>query len=91
MLSTWEINNVYIGLLRVQGRLKELLIIRGFITVSVSTLSLFIMSVYSTIAIGYVWLGVQMVVAIVLAFRVGTSVSRFSGTKGGNLEDVNHF
>jgi len=85
------INQVYIGLLRVQGRLKELVIIRGFITVSVLTLSLFFMSAYGIIAIGYVWLGVQIVISIALAFRLGSRVNQFSRTEGNGWEDVNHF
>jgi len=85
------INQVYIGLLRVQGRLKELVLIRGFIALSVLTLSFFLMSAYGMIAIGYVWLGVQIVVSIALAFRLGSWASRFSHTEGSDWEDGDHF
>jgi O-antigen/teichoic acid export membrane protein len=78
------INNVYIGLLRVQDRLKELLVIRGFIAISVLVPSFFLMTVYGMIAIGYVWLGVHTVVSIVLIFRLSSRVMWFSRTKGGD-------
>ena len=49
------------------------------------------MLVYGMLGAGYVWLGVQAVVAITLASRLATQTRRFSGTKRGDLEDVNHF
>ncbi len=85
------INLVYIGLLRAQGKLKELVVIRGFIAVAVLTLSLFIMPISGIVGIGYAWLGVQAVVAIASAFRLRTWASRFSRSGGHDLEDVNHF
>ena len=85
------INNVYIGLLRIQDRLKEILIIRGFIAISVLTLSLFLITAYGIIAIGYVWLGVQTVVAIAVAFRLGSWTSRFSRTEVVDCENGDNF
>jgi O-antigen/teichoic acid export membrane protein len=78
------INNVYIGLLRVQDRLKELLIIRGFITISVLVLSFFLMRIYGMIAIGYVWLGIHTLVATVIMFRLGSRVMWYHRTKAGD-------
>ncbi|MEE9399121.1 MAG: hypothetical protein V3V23_02535, partial [Dehalococcoidales bacterium] len=53
------ISQIYFGLLRVQYRLKELVIIQGFIAIAVLTLSFFIMPTHGIIGIGYVWLGIQ--------------------------------
>lgn len=85
------INHIYIVLLRVQDRLKELIIIQGLVAVAVFTLSLFAIPAYGIMGVGYVWLGVQVVVSIVLAFRLATLLRQFSGDGGSNLEDVNHF
>jgi O-antigen/teichoic acid export membrane protein len=85
------INHVYIGLLRVQDRLKELIIIQGLVAVAVFTLSLFAISAYGIMGVGYVWLGVQGVVSIALASRLATQVRQFRGARGSDLEDVNHF
>ena len=85
------INHIYIVLLRVQDRLKELIIIQGLVAVAVFTLSLFAIPAYGIMGVGYVWLGVQVVVSVVLAFRLATLVRQLSGARGGNLEDVNHF
>ncbi len=41
--------------------------------------------------VGYVWLGVQVVFSIVLAFRLAALLRQISGAREGNLEDVNHF
>jgi Na+-driven multidrug efflux pump len=64
------INYIYIGLLRVQGRLKELVIIRSFMTVAVLIPCFFMLPVYGIIGIGYVWLAVQGVLAIILTTRL---------------------
>jgi O-antigen/teichoic acid export membrane protein len=85
------VNNVYIGLLRVQDRLKELLIIRGFITIATLAFSFFFMASYGMMAIGYVWLGVQLAVSLAVAFRLARWPGRFSRTEGSSWEDGNHF
>jgi len=85
------INNIYISLLRLQDRLKELIIIQGLVAVAVLTLSLLAIPAYGIMGVGYVWLGVQVVVSIVLAFRLAALVRQFSGARKGDLEDVNHF
>ena len=85
------VSQIYVSLLRVQDRLKELMIIRGIIAVAVPTLSALIIPVYGIIGIGYVWLGVHVLAAIVLAPRLASQVSRLSRPKGGDWEDVNHF
>jgi len=58
------INHIYTGILKVTGRLKELAIIWGFIAVAVLLASFLIMPVTGIIGVGYVWLGVQVAIAI---------------------------
>jgi len=85
------INYIYIVLLRVQDRVKELIIIQGLVAVAVLTLSLLALPSYGIIGVGYVWLGVQVVVSIVLAFRMAALLKQLRGSREGNLDNVNHF
>jgi len=65
------LTHIYTGILRVTGRIKELMAIWGFIALSVLLASYLIMPVTGIIGIGYAWLGAQAVVAIyVLARRL---------------------
>jgi O-antigen/teichoic acid export membrane protein len=68
--------HVYISLLRVKNRLKELIVIQAFIAISVIALSVLIMPMSGIIGIGYVWLGTQAVVALVLFFRLRGWIAR---------------
>jgi len=85
------INLVYMGLLRVQDRLKELVIIRGSTAVAVLALSLLAVPAYGIMGVGYVWLGVQVVLSIVLASRLATQISQFRATRESDWEDVDRF
>ena len=58
------INRIYTSMLRVEGRLKELITIWGFITLSVFLASYFIVQSIGITGIGYSWLGTHTVVAI---------------------------
>ncbi len=84
------ISQVYISLLRVQNKLKELIIIRMFTAVAVLALSFMIMPVYGIIGIGYVWLGLQGGLALILALRMGTQLNRFSRSGGDDWVDANN-
>jgi len=65
------ISYIYTGILRVTGRIKELMAIWGFIALGTLLASYLIMPLTGIIGIGYVWLGAQAVVAIyVLARRL---------------------
>lgn len=65
------INHIYSTILRVTNRIKELMIIWGFIAVAVLIASYLIMPIAGIIGIGYAWLGAQAIVAIyVLARRL---------------------
>jgi len=71
------ISHVYIAVLRVRDRLKELVIVRGFVAMAAPALSLLAMPRYGIIGVGWVWLGVQAVVVIVSVIRLRTLVSSF--------------
>jgi len=65
------INSIYFTILRVTGRIKELMAIWGFIVLATLLASYLIMPVTGIIGIGYAWLGAHAVVAIyVLARRL---------------------
>jgi O-antigen/teichoic acid export membrane protein len=57
------INYIYTSVLRVTGRLKELIAIWGFIAIAVLTVSYLVMPSTGIIGIGYAWLGINGVVA----------------------------
>jgi len=63
------LTHIYTSILRVTGRIKELMAIWGFIALVVILASYLIMPVTGIIGIGYVWLGVQAVVAIYILAR----------------------
>ena len=64
------VNSLYTSILRVKSRLKELMVIWGFIALSVLLASYLIMPATGIMGIGYAWLGAQAVVAIyILASR----------------------
>jgi O-antigen/teichoic acid export membrane protein len=74
------ITYIYTSLLRVQGRLLELIIIRVFITVAVLVFCYLTLPVYGIISVGYVWLAVQVVVAIFVIIRLFSWSSRTADT-----------
>ncbi|MFC1902796.1 oligosaccharide flippase family protein [Chloroflexota bacterium] len=57
-------NSIYTSILRVTGRIKELVVIWAAITVAVLLVSGLIMSTTGIIGVGYAWLGIQVAVAI---------------------------
>ena len=64
------INHIYSGILRVKSKLKELMVIWGFIALSVLLASYLIIPASGIVSIGYAWLGAQAIVAIyILASR----------------------
>jgi len=63
------LTHIYTGILRVTGRIKELMAIWGFIALSVFLASYLIMPVTGIIGIGYAWLGAQAVVAVYILAR----------------------
>lgn len=69
------INHIYTSILRVRGRLKELIIIWGFSAAATLIISYLIVPVTGIISIGYAWLGIQSVVAIYVVL----SLKRASG------------
>ena len=70
------INAIYTSILRVRGRLKELIAIWGVIAAATLVTSYLIAPVTGIIGIGYAWLGIQSAVAIYVVL----SLKRASGT-----------
>src|SRR4030042_2787394 len=58
------INYIYTSILQVTNRIKELVVIWGFIAIAVLVVSYLVMPTTGIMAIGYAWLGVHCVVAI---------------------------
>lgn len=58
------VNHIYTGILRVRGRIGELIMIWGFIAVSVLATSYLLLPLTGIIGIGYAWLGAHGIVAI---------------------------
>jgi len=63
------LTHIYTGILRVTGRIRELMAIWGFIALSVLLASYLIMPVTGIIGIGYAWLGAQAIVAVYILAR----------------------
>lgn len=67
------VNGVYSSILRVQGRVKELAIIFGFITTTVLVGSYFIIPTTGIIGVGYAWLAAQGIVCVYVLFAMRSS------------------
>lgn len=63
------LTHIYSGILRVTGRIKELMAIWGFVALVVVLVSYLIMPVTGIIGIGYAWLGAQTIVAVYILAR----------------------
>jgi len=64
------INYIYTSMLRVTGKIRELIIIWGFIAICMLVVSYLLLPLTGIIGIGYAWLGAQLIVAIyILAAR----------------------
>lgn len=65
------VNEVYMSILRVQGRIRELVGICGFITVAVLLGSYFVMPATGIIGVGYTWIGAQGLISIYILLIMG--------------------
>jgi O-antigen/teichoic acid export membrane protein len=74
------VTSIYVSTLRVEGRLREMSFIFGFITLAALVGSYFVMPHTGMVGISYVWLAVQGVVGLyaILAMR-----ARYRGVRGG--------
>ena len=61
---------VYTSILKSQDRLKELIWITGSSSLLVLVFSYFLISYWGITCIGFIWLGVQGIMSIVLVFRL---------------------
>ena len=64
------VNSVYMTILRVQGRIRELMIIAGFVMFAVLLGSYLITPATGIIGVGYTWIGAQGLVSIYVAIRM---------------------
>jgi O-antigen/teichoic acid export membrane protein len=64
------INSVYYTILLVQHRIRELLVLRGLITLVVLVASAFVMRAIGIVGIGYAWLGAQALVSVYVALTI---------------------
>lgn len=73
------INYIYFTILRVTGRIKELIIIWGFIATAVLVVSYLVMPAIGIIGIGYIWLGAQTAVAIYVVSTTKVGIHHIGG------------
>jgi O-antigen/teichoic acid export membrane protein len=64
------INSVYYSILLVRHRIRELLVLRGLITLVVLVASAFAMRAIGIVGIGYAWLGAQALVSVYVALTI---------------------
>lgn len=67
------VNSLYMSILRVRGRIRELVALHGFIAIAVLVGSYFIMPGTGIVGVSYVWIAVQGVVALYVAFVLGSA------------------
>jgi len=67
------VNSVYMTILRVRDRISELVIIVGFIALTVLLGSYFITPTTGIVGVGYSWMGAQGLVTIYVAFAMRSS------------------
>lgn len=64
------INRIYGAILRLNYRLKELMIIAGFVAITWLTISYYTIPISGIIGIGYAWLGTQVLLAGYTSIRI---------------------
>jgi O-antigen/teichoic acid export membrane protein len=61
---------IYIGLIRIQDKLKEMVLFQFISGIATVTLSYWSVGMYGIVGVGYVWLLVQAVLAVVIGIRL---------------------
>ena len=64
------INSVYYSILLVRRKIRELLVLRGLITLAVLVASALVMRKIGIVGIGYAWLGAQALVSVYVALTI---------------------
>jgi O-antigen/teichoic acid export membrane protein len=64
------VNNIYYTVLRVRGRIRELIALRAVVALVVLTVSGLIVTKVGIVGIGYAWIGMQAVVSIYIILKV---------------------
>jgi O-antigen/teichoic acid export membrane protein len=67
---------IYIGLLRIQDKLKELVLFQFISGIATVTLSYWSVGMYGIVGVGYVWLIVQIALAVVIGIRLSLWFNR---------------
>jgi O-antigen/teichoic acid export membrane protein len=83
--------HVYISVLRVQDRLREMVTIRSFVAIAIPVSSLLVMPASGIIGIGYVWLGLHTTVAIFSVIRLRTLLKWSHRAENDNGENTYSF
>lgn len=73
------INSVYYSILRVEGRIRELVAIFGFVTLAVLVGSYFITPITGIVGVGYVWIGARGLVSVYILLKVVRAYLRRRG------------
>ena len=60
----FSITLVYTSILRITNRIKELVVIWGFVTIGVLVVSYLVIPITGIIGIGYIWLGIHCAIVI---------------------------
>jgi len=79
---------IYVGLLRSQDKVKEILAIRIFMAIAVLASSWYVIPEYGIIGIGYMWLSLQVLVLIAIVPRLISRANRTRRLKEEAWEDV---
>ena len=80
------INNIYFTILRVRGRIRELVVLRAAIAlITLVTIGLIVTPGSGIVVIGYVWIGTQALISayILLAVRLRLRGAGHPGARGG--------
>lgn len=70
------INRVYMTILRVRGRMTQLVAISGFPTLAALTASYLIVPTTGIVGVGYVWIAAQGIVSLYVAFAMRLGYAR---------------
>ncbi len=65
------VNSIYYTILRVRGRIRELVAIHALIAITVLTASSLTMPELGIVGVGYAWIGAQAITSIYVLLRVG--------------------
>jgi O-antigen/teichoic acid export membrane protein len=77
---------IYISLLRIQDRLKELVLIQSINSATIIILSYLAIKTYGVIGVGYAWLLVQIFLALFIGFRLARQLPHLPNNETGSSQ-----